>query len=129
MVALPDVPHAQEAEAAGCGAALDLLLHQGRRLPRRAIISGDNLAVVRYGAGLGRLRRDAMFSRLDGRLGALLCRGWTLTWRAVRRRLNSAADALATGGVLWAGTLLGWGRGGEERHTWDAGPRVQAGAG
>ena len=129
MVALPEVPHAQEAEAAGCGAALDLLLQQGRRLPRRAIISGDNLAVVRYGAGLGRLRRDAMFSRLDGRLGALLCRGWTLTWRAVRRRLNSAADALATGGVLWAGALLGWGRGGEERHTWDAGPRVQAGTG
>ena len=91
-------------------------------MPRRAIISGDNLAVVRYGAGLGRLRREAMFSRLDGRIGALLSRGWQLTWRAVRRRLNRAADARATGGVRWAGALLAGAVRGEGLSSWRVGP-------
>ena len=81
-------------------------------------MSGDNLAVVRYGAGQGMLRREAMFSRLDGRLGALLSRGWDIQWRAVRRRLNRAADALATVGVQWAAQLqLDEGRE-EQRYTW-----------
>eukprot|EP00959_Pyramimonas_sp_CCMP1952_P010674 223598-Pyramimonas_sp.AAC.1 len=31
--------------------------------------------------------------------------GWTLTWQAVRRRLNKAADRLATLGVFWADAL------------------------
>ena len=48
-MALPDVPYAQEAEAAGCGAALDLLLQEGHRIPRRAIISGT----CRWSFGMG----------------------------------------------------------------------------
>ena len=115
VVALPAVPFAQEAEAAGCGAALRLLLDHAPVGHRRAIVSGDNLAVVRYGAGAGRLKKEAMFARLDGSLGAFLCRGWSLAWRAVRRRLNKAADAaLATSGVQRAAVLLREGRSGQE---------------
>ena len=42
---------------------------------------------------------------LDTRLATLAERGWTLTWRAVRRRLNKEADRAATEGVLWAAAL------------------------
>ena len=101
----PSTPFAQSAEAAGCGAALGLLLAHAGPGPRRAAISGDNLAVIRFGAGVGRLARPDMFLRLCHLQAALLCRGWTLTWRAVRRRLNQAADELATIGVTWAGQL------------------------
>ena len=104
-LALPGVPHAQEAEAAGCGAALGLLLEHRGAGPRRAIVSGDNLAVIRFGAGFGRLARPEMFLRLSQFAAALLARGWVLTWRAVRRRLNEAADELATLGVGRAGAL------------------------
>eukprot|EP00959_Pyramimonas_sp_CCMP1952_P259266 5420254-Pyramimonas_sp.AAC.1 len=31
--------------------------------------------------------------------------GWTLTWQAVRRRFNRAADRLAILGVFWADAL------------------------
>ena len=118
IVALPEVPYAQEAEAAGCGAALDLLLQVGRHATRRVVVSGDNLAVVRYAAGVGRLRREAMFARLDGRLGSLLSRGWHMAWRAVRRRLNVAVDGLATSGVRWAAALARAGRVGQWAQSW-----------
>ena len=42
---------------------------------------------------------------LDTRLATLAERGWTLAWRAVRRRLNEEADLAATEGVLWAAAL------------------------
>ena len=51
------------------------------------------------------MTRPDMFLRLSQQLGALLSRGWSLTWRAVRRRLNEAADELATRGVFWAAQL------------------------
>ena len=103
-LALPQEPHAQLAEAEGCGAALRLL----RRLDpmhRAARVVGDNLAVLQFGAGLGRLRRPAMHSAISGPLAALLADGWSLEWTAVRRRLNQAADAGATSAVHWAGRL------------------------
>ena len=62
---------AQLAEAEGCGAALRLL----RRLDpmhRAARVVGDNLAVLQFGAGLGRLWRPAMHSAMSGPLAALL---------------------------------------------------------
>ena len=89
----------------GCSAALGLLLALDWPGARRVVVSGDNLAVVRFCAGLGRLRSAAMWSRLDGLVGAAMGQGWALTWRAVRRRLNAEADVLATCGVLWAGSL------------------------
>ena len=43
--------------------------------PHRVLASGDNLAVVSFCAGLGLLHREAMYTRLGGRLGTLLARG------------------------------------------------------
>ena len=38
-------------------------------------------------------------------MGALEAAGWSLDWRAVRRRLNGAADDVATAGVYAAAAL------------------------
>ena len=104
VVAIPWGAGAQAAEAAGCCAGLRLL--QALRPSRRAArIVGDNLGVIRYGAGTARLRRLQMQAQLETALAATLSQGWHLTWQAVRRRLNQAADALATEGVLWAKDL------------------------
>ena len=42
---------------------------------------------------------------MDQGLRPLTEAGWPLAWQAVRRRLNVAADRLATLGVFWASTL------------------------
>ena len=46
-----------------------------------------------------------MQAQLELSLGNVLTQGWSITWQAVRRRLNTAADALATAGVHWAAQL------------------------
>ena len=66
---------------------------------RWAQIVGDNLGVVRYGGEKGHLRRPDMHRPLAAALADAAERGWHLHWRAVRRRLNHAADAAATEGV------------------------------
>ena len=66
---------------------------------RAARVVGDDLAVIRYGAGTARLRRPAMQHHMDVALSEVACRGWQLTWQAVLRRLNVVADRLATQGV------------------------------
>ena len=102
--ALPDEPHAQVAEAVGRAAGLRLLL--GVRAEHRAAqIIGDNTAVVRHGAGLGRLSRPGLHEFLAAPLAAAAESGWQLTCIAVRRRLNAAADELATSAVRWVGSL------------------------
>ena len=77
---------------------------------RWAHIVGDNLAVVRYGAGTQSLRRPGMQQLMDRGLRATTLRGWGLRWTAVRRRFNKAADAVATEAVLFARRLAGKGR-------------------
>ena len=72
---------------------------------RAARVVGDNLPVLQYGAGAGRLRRPAMYAAIAGPLAALAADGWTLDWTAVRRRLDKAADAGATTAVFWARRL------------------------
>ena len=72
---------------------------------RSARVVGDNLAAVRYGAGTGRFRRLHLGAQMDQALRPLAERGWTLSWQAVRRQLNGAADRLATLGVHWASRL------------------------
>ena len=104
-IAIPWDAGAQTAEAIGCGAALHLLAALSP--PHRAArIVGDNLAVIRYCAGSARLRRTTMQAHLEPNLATTLARGWRLAWQAVRRRLNQAADSLATAGTRWARTLL-----------------------
>ena len=103
-MALPDEPHAQVAEAWGAKLGLDLL-RDTKADVRRARVIGDNLGVVRYGAEMGALRNPAMHRPLADALAAIAEGGWHLRWRAVRRRLNKAADAVATEAVLWAHRL------------------------
>eukprot|EP00959_Pyramimonas_sp_CCMP1952_P358462 7505534-Pyramimonas_sp.AAC.1 len=42
---------------------------------------------------------------MEEALGQVEGAGWVLTWQAARRRLNKAADSLATIGVHWADAL------------------------
>ena len=74
-------------------------------------VAGDNLAVVRFCAGVSRLRRPEMQAILAARLGALEEAGWVLQWRAVRRRLNGEADHVATQALFWAASMC-------DRATW-----------
>ena len=64
VVALLGVVHAQTVEAEGCAAALDLLALCGATL-RAARVIGDTLAVVRYSAAQGRLRRPRAQQVID----------------------------------------------------------------
>ena len=59
-----------------------------------------------------------MQAHLDLPLADAAEAGWTLQWQAVRRRLNRAADALATVGVHWAARLLLDEGRQEQRYTW-----------
>ena len=104
VVALPDVQDSQVAEASGCRAALGGLANVSTDV-RAARVVGDNLAVVRYGAGTGRFQRSLLQAQMELALGPLAQKGWRLQWHAVRRRLNKAADRLATLGVFWAEAL------------------------
>ena len=104
VVAMPSVDNAQVAEASGARAALALLA-ACRSYGYAARVVGDNLAVVRYGAGASRFRRLLIQAQVEQGLVPLAASGWTLTWQAVRRRLNKVADRLATIGVFWAEAL------------------------
>ena len=115
QVAIPWDAGAQVAEAFGCCAALSLLEHVDTD-PRSARIVGDNLGVIRYCAGTARLRRATMQAQLERSVGNVLARGWSLTWQAVRRRLNTAADVLATSGVRWAAQLADAGQYAVQTH-------------
>ena len=98
VVAIPWDASAQVAEAHGCRAALRLLqLHAGGQ--KRARVVGDNLAVIRYGAGTAGMRVTPQQALLEVALAGVYTRGWDLDWQAVRRRLNTEADELATMGV------------------------------
>ena len=108
VVALPNVPHAQVAEAWGGSAAVTLLTAIPAEV-RLAKVIGDNLGVVRYGAETGALRNPAMHQPLAEALATAAEKGWSLRWRAVRRRLNKAADEVATEGVWWAQRLAAQG--------------------
>ena len=115
VIALPGVDNAQVAESCGCRAALALLAHTHNR-GRAARVVGDNLAVIRYGAGTGRFRRLVLQAQMEQALAPLAAQGWTIAWQAVRRRLNKAADRLATLGVFWAEALRRQGRTQMARH-------------
>ena len=103
-MALPDSGCSQTAEAWGARMAIDLVCSSNADR-RHSRICGDNLAVVRFCAGQARLRRPAMQSVIEPGLARLALEGWAAQWLAVRRRLNMAADAVATGAAHWAARL------------------------
>ena len=103
-VAIPSQHYAAYAEAFGCRTALIWLVARGG-YARAARVAGDNLAVVRYCAQVGRLRRLAIQRLLEASLANVYARGWCLDWVAVRRILNKEADALATAGIMRAARM------------------------
>ena len=107
-MALPEVSDSQVAEAWGAHLAA-LLLRGCQEGVRRVRISGDNLSVVRHCAAQGRLHRPCAQTVLEPVLARLAAGGWCVTWQAIRRRSNMAADGEATGGVFWAARLRGSG--------------------
>ena len=102
VLAMPDVDNAWIAAASGCRAALALLAATQGGRGCAAQIVGNNLAVIRYVVGNSRFRRLVLQARLEQRLGPLAATGCSLSWQAVRRRLDKAADRLATRGAFWA---------------------------
>ena len=82
-----------------------LLLRERPDGERRVRISGDNLAVLRHCASQGRLHKPCTQAVLEPVLARLASGGWRVSWQAVRRRSNMAADAEATDGVVWAARL------------------------
>ena len=98
-IALPPGTTAQVAEAHGCRLGVHLLLGMDRE--KRARIVGDNLGVIRYGAGTQRFRALHMQGIMEDTVTRVAKAGLRLDWQAVRRRLNTAADALATAAQEW----------------------------
>jgi hypothetical protein len=104
FLALPTGDNAQVAEAMGGRLAINLL--RACDTPQRhASIAGDNLQAIRYCAGTSRLHNPRLHEHLDQGLADLAVEGWDVTWVAVRRRLNRAADACATAALRWAAHL------------------------
>jgi len=103
-VKLPHVSRAPEAEAWG-GTPCTHLVAEGDGETRTARVSGDNLAVVRFCAATARLRGAEHQQLLERPLADLHLRGWGLSWLAVPRRMNMAADSLATEAIRRATTL------------------------
>ena len=107
FVALPAEQYAQVAEAWGLRLGCQLLdKYDSHSLPcRSACVIGDNLPVVRYAASQGRLHRPHMQALLEHPLARLALSAWNLSWMAVRRRFNAAADEAATKALLAAAPL------------------------
>ena len=110
-VALPGERFAQVAEAWGLRLAGGLLLSNAScvDVARTVLVAGDNLAVVRYGAAQGRLHRPEMQGILESILESILAKlpaaGWSISWLAMRRCFNGAADKLATAALNVASVL------------------------
>jgi hypothetical protein len=104
FLALPHCDNAQVAEAMGGRLAINLL--RVCDTPRRsASVAGDNLQAIRFCAGTSRLHNPRLHEHLDQGLADLAVEGWDVTWVAVRRRLNCAADTCATAALHWAAHL------------------------
>ena len=92
---MPGEVRAPVSEAWGVTAALHLLASRPLR-GRTALVAGDNLGVVRFGAGTGRLHHSRLQTPVAAALSRVLLLGWRLRWAAVRRGFNTSADAEAT---------------------------------
>ena len=100
-ILLPGEEHAQVAEAWGLRGAVGLALY-GTKGTTGNRITGDNLAVIRYAADQGGLRKIALQALLEVPLARLAATGRKIEWLAVRRRFNKAADREATEALMAA---------------------------
>ena len=103
-VALPSHHHAAYAEAFGCRTALEWVADRGG-YDHAVCVAGGNLAVLRYCAHVGRMRRPTLQALLERPLGDVFARKWSAEWSAIRRRFNQEADRLATAGVQLSARL------------------------
>ena len=62
-------------------------------------VVGNNLPVIRLAAGNGRVRTPGIWEILEAPLSHVATHNWRVSWYAVRRCYNKAADELATHGT------------------------------
>jgi len=94
-LSVPGCDNSVVAEALGLRLAVALARAAGLP-PSSLLVMGDNLGVVRTGAGFGRTRADPVWCVLETPVMFLASHGWTPDWAAVRRQFNRMADRLAT---------------------------------
>ena len=97
----PDITDSASAEAAALRSALALVRALTGR-PSSLEVLGDNLPILRWAAGNGRLRAAPTHLLADAPLLHSDRHRWPVTWTAVRRHFTGLADELATLGVLTA---------------------------
>ena len=97
-VALLDVHDVGVAEAWGLHYGIQAAMNVPTRWSS-ALISGDNLAVIRYGAGQGRTTNPDIQGSLDGSLFRLASSCRRVSWQVVPRNHNLAAHRLASLGA------------------------------
>ena len=81
-------------EAHGCRLGLTHLLSQDATC-KRALITGDNDAVIRHGAACGLIKGPQVCSLLADACAKCVMAGWSLTWEVVKRCHNQHAHELA----------------------------------
>jgi hypothetical protein len=101
VVALPGVTDVVVAEAHGCAAALDLLVHAAAGL-RSARVVGDNPLLIRHGAAVGRVRNLQAEGLMATAMAQATTNGWALSWTLVGRECNRASHSAASDGAAWA---------------------------
>jgi hypothetical protein len=106
VVALPGVTDVVVAEAHGCAAALDLLVHVQAGL-RSARVIGDNPLLIRHGAAVGRVRNLLAEGLMAAAMAQATTNGWALSWTLVGRESNRASHSAASDGAAWARTRSG----------------------
>jgi len=72
---------------------------------RKVIVIGDNLNIIRYGAAQCLIKTCDIQEVLADVLSNSEWARWDITWKAVKRAHNAAADSIATLAVKRAGEL------------------------
>ena len=112
------------AEAAGLRLGIALIAKVLPQVNSIGIV-GDNLPVMRLGAGNGKIRTPGIWEMLEAPLLHIAVREWQCQWFAVRRRYNKTADALATIGTYQAVDRAAGGLWEPIIQLWTANPEVQ----
>ena len=125
-IACPNLGDSMSAEAAGLRLGIALVV---RTLPHAASVGilGDNLPVMRLGAGNGKIRTPGIWEILEAPLLHIAVREWRCQWFAVRRRYNKSADALATLGTYRAIERAATGQCEPDIHIWSTYPEARDG--